>query len=73
MIMPINDDSLISKCRSDNQVGSTARKLQYPLPKSFTLGPTEYAASKSPGASSRFFKSGFLNLFLLHVQELLCV
>ncbi|VDM32338.1 unnamed protein product [Hydatigera taeniaeformis] len=55
--MSTKDDSQTNECRSDNQFDPSARKLQYSLPKSFTLGPAEYAASKSPGASSRFFKS----------------
>ncbi|KAL5111022.1 Cyclin-dependent kinase 14 [Taenia crassiceps] len=55
--MSSNDGSRTSKCESDNQVGPNARKLQHSLPKSFTLGPTEYAASKSPGASNRFFRT----------------
>lgn len=50
------------------QLGPSARRLQcqhqlqLSIPKSSTLGPSDYAISKSPGPSSRFFKSKFLKL-----------
>nr|CDS17473.1 Serine:threonine protein kinase PFTAIRE 1 [Echinococcus granulosus] len=55
--MSVVDGSRTNNYKSDNQLGPSAIKLQYSLPKSFTLGPTDYAASKSPGASNRFFKT----------------
>lgn len=47
------------KIKPDSHLGPSARRLQHAIPKSSTLGPTEYAISKSPGTSSRFFKSEY--------------
>lgn len=57
--MSAPEGNISGKIKSDSQLGPSARRLQHSLPKSSTLGPAEYAVSKSPGASTRFFRSMF--------------
>ncbi|KAM7536958.1 hypothetical protein Aperf_G00000068855 [Anoplocephala perfoliata] len=55
--MSTPDEKSPGKIKPDSHLGPSARRLQHTIPKSSTLGPTEYAISKSPGTSSRFFKT----------------
>ncbi|VDN98542.1 unnamed protein product [Rodentolepis nana] len=55
--MAAPDDNTPSKIKTDSQLGPSARRLQHTLPKSSTLGPAEYAVSKSPGAPNLFFRT----------------